>query len=398
MSTIGDILDLMVFPFTRWISAVSPLNLDKNEIRLSRKLLGNPFRWRTGKEIVKLEERFAKRFGGVGAVGFGSGRAALWGILKALAVGEGDEVLMSPFARMGVLDAVLGVGAAPVYVDVRDDFNVDPAAIEKVITARTKLMIVQYKFGITVEIDKVMAIAMKHRLVVVEDCMETASGVYKKGLFGSWAPISFFALGSSDSLSGFGGGVVVTKDLEFMKKLRDVRSTLGYPRRGSIFRRLMLWSVNQRSGLEKMRDGNVFRMTNVEAAFGLMALGGLERLNKRRAELAIYYHRHLGNILGIKTPVDLTNPLVGFPLRLGAPDRLRRYAKGKGLKLGDGYNTVMYLDSSGMRKANYKIGQCPNAEKLAREVVTLPLFPGLTPKQAGRVVGIVTEYLKKSEN
>src|SRR5437588_89478 len=110
----------MISPFLKQIGIASAPNAEKLDVKLSRRLLLNPFRWRKGPYIKKLEEEFAKRFGGAGAVSFESGRVSLWAILKALEIGEGDEVIVQAFTCVVVPDAVIWAGAKPVYVDIRD--------------------------------------------------------------------------------------------------------------------------------------------------------------------------------------------------------------------------------------------------------------------------------------
>ena len=236
----------MVSPFLKQIGIASAPNAEKADGQLSRRLLFNPFRWRKGPSIKRLEGEFARQFGGVGAVSFESGRVSLWAILRTLGIGEGDEVVVQAFTCVVVPDAVVWAGAKPVYIDIGENYNCDPDAIVGVITPRTRAIVVQHTFGIPAQIDKIMEIARKHRLVVIEDCAHTVGGIYKNGLLGSWAPISFFSFGQEKAISAVRGGVVVTKDLVFAEKLRELQGKLRYPTRRAIVRYLLhpiMWRV-----------------------------------------------------------------------------------------------------------------------------------------------------------
>jgi perosamine synthetase len=418
----------MTSPFIKQIGIASAPNAEKIDVKLSMQSLFNPFRWRKGTAIAQLEAEFAKKFGGVGAVSFESGRVSLWAILKALGIGDGDEVIVQAFTCVVVPDAVIWTGATPIYVDVRDNFNADPEEIERAITPRTKAIVVQHTFGIAAEVDKVMAIARKQRVVVIEDCAHTVGGVYKKGLLGSWAPISFFSFGQEKAISSVRGGIVVTKDAQFAEKLRDTQSSLKFLSRRSIVRYLLhpiLWSIVNPTyylvlgkGLlflayrlrltgflvtpEELRAGKPpqfpAKLANAQAAAALSQLNRVERFNKKRTELAVYYHRHLGKILGIKTPEDFSSPLLRFPMRLGNSSGLREYARTRHTILGNWYNEPIYPKGTDLAKVCYKKEMYPNAERLSQEVINLPLNPTITTKEAARVVKIVTEYLKKNES
>src|SRR2546429_1736720 len=367
-------------------------------------------------------------FGGAGAVSFESGRVNLWAILKALEIGEGDEVIVQAFTCVVVPDAVLWAGAKPVYVDIRDDFNADSAAIEKAITSRTRAIVVQHTFGVPAEIDKILEIGRKSKIVVIEDCAHTVGGVYKKGVIGSWAPVSFFSFGQEKAISSTRGGIVVTKDAGFAEKLRELQASLKFPTRRSIVRYLfhpILWSIVSPTYYWILGKGLLWlayrlrlteflvtpaelsagkppqfpaRLANAQARLALSQLERVDRFNKRRVELAVYYHRHLSKILGIKMLEDLSTPLLRFPLRLGDPAGLREYARKRHIILGNWYDAPIYPRGVALEKVYYKKESCLVAEKLAREAIDLPLNPTMSTREAARAVKVVREYLKKYES
>jgi dTDP-4-amino-4,6-dideoxygalactose transaminase len=418
----------MLSPFIRLISIASSPNVEKEDIKLSRLLLFNPFRWRKGPFISRLEEEFAKKFGGAGAVSFESGRIALWAILKSLGIETGDEVIIQAFTCVVVPDAVIWAGAHPVYVDIRDDFNADPDAIEKAITAKTRVIVVQHTFGIPAEIDKIIAIARKHKIVVIEDCAHTVGGVYKRGLVGSWAPISFFSFGQEKAISSVRGGIVVTKDKGFGDKLRELQANLRYPSRRAVMQRLLhpiLWAIiaptyyfligkvilwfSYKLHLityivtpQELTAGRSpyfpSRLANSQARLALSQLKRSERFNKKRIELSVYYHRHLSKIIGIKMPEDFSSPLLRFPVKLGDSIGLREYGRRRHILLESWYDTPVYPKGVDMAKVYYIKGSCPVAEKVARGIINLPLNPTMSIGDAARVVKITKEYLKKHES
>lgn len=410
------------------IGISSAPNAEKIDVRLSRRALFNPFRWRKGPNITRLETAFAQKFGGVGAISFESGRVGLWAILRALEIDKGDEVLIQAFTCVVVPDAILWAGATPVYVDIGEDYNATAELIERQITSRTRVIVVQHTFGIPSQVDKIMEVARKHKLVVIEDCAHTVGGVYKKGLLGSWAPISFFSFGQEKAISSTRGGIVVTKDGQFLGKLRQVQGQLPYPSRWAIVQRLLhpiLWSIIRPTYYFWLGKAILFfalktrvityivtpqelhagkppyfpsRLANAQARIALSQLERVEKFNKKRTELAVLYHWHLGKIMGIKVCDDLTSPLLRFPLRLGDPEGLWEFARKRHIILESWYDNPVFPKGTSLAKVGYVKGMAPNAEKLGREMINLPLSPTMTQADGERVMRAVKEFLKKYES
>ncbi|MBI4130447.1 DegT/DnrJ/EryC1/StrS aminotransferase family protein, partial [Candidatus Roizmanbacteria bacterium] len=148
--------------------SLSP-NTESDDSILAIKTLLQPWKWKTGREIEKVEEWFRKEFNTDTAVSFNSGRSALWALLKAFSIGQGDEVLVQAFTCVAVPEVVMWVGATPVYCDIDDTYNIDPNDIEKKITKKTKAIIVQHTFGIPARIREIREIGNKYNLIVIED-------------------------------------------------------------------------------------------------------------------------------------------------------------------------------------------------------------------------------------
>jgi len=156
--------------------ALSP-NTQPEDVFLAFKLLFSPRKWQGGKEIKKLEESFKKYFQAKFAISFLSGRTSLWSILKSLGIGEGDEVLLQAYTCVVVPNPIVALGAKPVWVDInKETFNMDVGDFEKKISKNSKAVIVQHTFGQPAWVEKIVKIAKKYKLFVIEDCAQALGG------------------------------------------------------------------------------------------------------------------------------------------------------------------------------------------------------------------------------
>jgi len=145
-------------------------NTEKSDFRLALKVILLPFLWLDGNLIKQVEEWFKNKFDVNCAKSYNSGRSAYYSLLKAFEIRDGDEVIIQPFTCVAVVDPILWVGAKPVYADIDERLNIDPFKIEKVISKRTRAIVVQHTFGIPASIDRIATICEKHGILLIEDC------------------------------------------------------------------------------------------------------------------------------------------------------------------------------------------------------------------------------------
>ena len=216
---------------SRIISASLSPNAEKEDVLAALRILFQPARWISGSGRQAVETWFAKYFGNSQALTFNSGRSALYAILRAFGIGTGDEVLVQAFTCVAVPNSVLWTGAKPVYVDIDDTLNLDPAEAERKISKRTRALVVQHTFGTPADMEKLLAIARKHRLLVIEDCAHSLGAVHNGRKVGAFGDAACFSFGRDKAVSSVFGGlalVAVRHDAAW-KRLKELHSRAPYP-------------------------------------------------------------------------------------------------------------------------------------------------------------------------
>ena len=406
----------------RQIGIASSPNSEKDDVLLALKLLISPASWFEGESQEQLQKAFQTLFPETVALGFETGRAALFCTLHELGISEGDEVILQAFTCVAVPDAIIWTGAKPVYVDVSEDFNMDPDQIAGKITKSTKAIIVQHTFGYPAKIDLIQKIATQHKLVLIEDCAHSLGGLYQGRMLGSFGDISFFSFGQEKVISAVRGGMVVVKDQELAEKLKSYQAELPYPRKIAVWRSLLhpiLWSIINPTYYLLLGKGLLFmayrfglttflltkgelagikpanfpaKLPNAQAKQALHQLKKAQKFNNRRSAIVNYYHQELTNVAGIKLPPLTNDPLLRFSILINNPGGLRQFAKKWHVILGNWYSDVIYPHGSDLATSGYRVGSCPEAESLTTQVVNLPTSPTLNEKDVKRVIKVVKEF------
>src|SRR2546427_4584405 len=218
---------------TRWSDCVEAL-----------RYLLTPAQLVQGATIEEYEQAFAGTVGVKYAISFGSGRICLYGLLRALGVGEGAEVLLSVPTHIVVANAIRYTGARPVYVDCRlEDYNIDFAEAERRITPRSRVLLLQHTFGVPVEMDSALAFARRHNLVVIEDCVHALGARYDGRQVGTFGHAAFFSTEETKTISTVMGGMVVTNDPHLASRMRTFQASCSLPRMSLTARYLMKFVV-----------------------------------------------------------------------------------------------------------------------------------------------------------
>lgn len=239
----------------------------------------------SGKRIKKFEQEFAKYIGTKEAIAVNSGTAALHVGLSALDVGPGDEIIIPPYTFVATATAVLHQNAIPIFVDINPKtYCINPEEIEKAITPKTKGIIPVHIFGHPADMDPILEIAAKHDLFVIEDACQAHGAEYKGKRVGSIGDLGCFSFFESKNMMTGEGGIITTNDSELAAASRLVRHH-GEPS----------WYVYDRLGYN-------YRMTEVQAALGLVQLKRLDQLNQTRIEYAKFYFDNLENVDVLQLP------------------------------------------------------------------------------------------------
>ncbi|MBL8029549.1 MAG: DegT/DnrJ/EryC1/StrS family aminotransferase [Fibrobacteres bacterium] len=328
-----------------------------------------------GPVVEKLEESIGKYLGGVKALGVSSGTDAILLALMAMGIGEGDEVITTPYTFFATAGCIARVGARPVFVDVHTDtYNINADLIEKAITPKTKAIIPVHLFGQTAAMDPILAIASKHGLRVIEDGAQAIGATYKGRpacTMGDVGTLSFFP---SKNLGGFGdGGMVITKDDTLYAKMKSMR--------------------NHGQGSQYHYDmvGGNFRLDALQAAVLSVKLPYLELWSAKRRRNASFYNNRFANSK-VKTPVIRKENLSIFNQYVieveDGRDALVQKLKEKGIATAVYYPLPLHLQKC-FESFGGKVGDCPVAEEAAKKTLALPIYPELTEEQLNYIADAI---------
>lgn len=330
-----------------------------------------------GKEDEAFEKAFAEYCTSKYCVGVGNGLDALMLALKALGIGQGDEVIVPSDTYIATALAVTYVGATPVFVepDIRT-YNIAPELIEAKITDKTKAIMPVHLYGQPCDMDPIMAIAKKYHLFVVEDCAQAHGATYKGRRIGSFGDAAGFSFYPGKNLGALGdAGATVTND----KALADKVRALG--NYGSDYK------------YHHIYQGNNSRLDEMQAAFLAAKLPHLDKMNEERRKIAKCY------LDGITNP-DVILPFVPdyavpvwhiFAVRTQKRDALADYLADKGISTNKHYPIPMHMQDC-YRELNIPQGALPVAEEISATELSLPMFYGMTDEQIEFVISSVNSF------
>lgn len=342
-----------------------------------------------GPEVGKLEERVATYCQAKYGIGVTSGTDALLLALMAIGVGPGDEVITTPYSFFATAGAVARLGAKPVLVDIDPKtFNIDPARIAAVVTARSKAIIPVHLYGQCADMGPIMELAKRHDLGVIEDAAQAIGSEYLDGRracsIGTIGCLSFFP---SKNLGCLGdGGMAVTNDPDLAERMRVLRVHGSKPKY-----------------YHKLIGGN-FRLDTIQAAVLNVKLNYLDQWTQRRQENANRYETLFQQSgLAQKEKVRLPDPVYRdsgakhyhiynqFVLRVERRDDLMAHLKQKGVGAEIYYPVPFHLQEC-FRYLGYKEGDFPESERAAKETVAIPIYPELTAAQQTEVAEAIGEF------
>ena len=244
-----------------------------------------------GPFVIKFEEGFASKMGRKYGIAVSNGSVALDTAMIALNIKEGDEVIMPAFTIICCASAITRVGATPVLVDSEPNtWNIDVAKIEEKITTRTKAIMIVHIYGIPVDMDKVMSLAKKYNLKVIEDAAEQHGQYYKNKPVGSFGDISCFSFYPNKHITTGEGGMIATDDIELAERCRSLRN--------------LCFQTERRFVHEEL--GYNYRMTNIQAALGLAQLEKMDEFIEKKRRIGQLYNDLLSDVKNIQLNVPET--------------------------------------------------------------------------------------------
>jgi dTDP-4-amino-4,6-dideoxygalactose transaminase len=331
-----------------------------------------------GTRVQRFEEEFARFVGSEYAVGVGSGLDALRLGLLALEIGPGDEVIVPANTYIATALAVSDVGADVVLVDCDPrTYNVDPKAVEAAVTSRTKALLPVHFTGQAADMRPLLELADRHGLEVVEDAAQAHGTMYAGKVCGSLGKLACFSFYPGKNLGAYGdGGMVTTSDPTVVERIRRVRN------------------YGERRKYEHVVKGINSRLDGLQSAFLSVKLRHLPAWNEARHRHAEAYSSELAGVGDLRfqqRAPDSTHIYHLFVVETGRRDALREHLTERGIQTGIHYPTPVHLQEA-YRELGLGPGAFPDAERLATESLSLPLYPELTSGQIQTVAGAIREF------
>lgn len=333
-----------------------------------------------GAEVAEFERQFAKVVGTQYGVGVNSGTDALFLSLKAMGVGPGDEVITMTSTFIATAGAIAASGARPVFVDCNDEYIMSPESIEAVVTPRTKAVIPVHYAGHPVDMPKLMEVAKKYNLDVIEDACQAVSGEVGGEVVGSWGVTGGFSLHPLKNINVWSDAGVITTNSE------------------AAYRKLLLL---RNHGMKNRDEYEVFgynsRLDTVQAAVGLHIIKELESITRKKIEHAGIYDKALREIPQITVPPRRKGVKYVYHLYIVQAqkrDELLRHLNEAGIEAKVHYPMPLHLQNC-CKHLGYKPGSFPVAEAQARSIITLPAHQHLSKKQIQFTIDKIKEFYKK---
>jgi dTDP-4-amino-4,6-dideoxygalactose transaminase len=331
-----------------------------------------------GPKVLELEEKIAAASDCKHAVGVSSGTDAILNTLMSLDIGEGDEVITTPFTFFATVGCISRTGARPVFVDIDPrTYNINAELIEAAITERTKAIIPVHLYGQMADMDAVMSVADKHGLFVLEDAAQSITSVYKGKKAGSIGTAGCFSFFPSKNLGGIGdGGMIVTNDDDFYERLMIMRNHGSKPKYYHSY------------------VGGNFRLDPIQAAALLVKLGHLDEWSQGRRDNAAYYDKKFAGT-EVVTPFissDCVTIYNQYVIRVPRRDEVVAHLKANDIGCEIYYPVPMHLQKC-FSDLGYKRGDFVEAERAAGEVMAIPIYPELTDEMQDCVVESILGFL-----
>lgn len=334
-----------------------------------------------GPKVAELEAAFAAYCGTKYAAAVSSGTAAIHSALYAAGIQPGDEVITTPFSFIATINPVLFLGARPVLADIDPDtFNIDLNQVEAAVTSKTKAILPVHLYGQPCDVDRLRALADRHGLKIIEDACQAIGASYGDKKAGNLGDAGCFSLYATKNIMCGEGGMVTTNDEKVAVAIKRFRQ-------------------HGMSGPYEYADiGYNYRMTDLQAAIAVEQLKKADGFTAARQKIANLYDKGLADIAGIVLPSTAANRThvyhqytirlaSDFPItRQALVDRLREAGIGTGVYYPKPLHTYPHV-----AKLGYKTGDFPEAEKAAKQVVSLPVHPKVSEAEAQHVIKTIKE-------
>ncbi|MGZ7044428.1 MAG: DegT/DnrJ/EryC1/StrS family aminotransferase [Methanobacterium sp.] len=350
--------------------------IDEEEIKEVDAVLDSGF-LAQGPKVAEFENKFAEYVGTRYAVATSSGTTALHVALLCAGIDKNDEVITTPFSFAATANTILHAGAKPVFVDIDPKtYNINPELIEEKVNSKTRAILPVHLYGQPADMRRINKIAEDHDLKVIEDAAQAHGAIYNNINVGLWGDMACFSFYPTKNITTGEGGIITTNNKENDHDARALRSH-GESER---YNHVIL--------------GYNFRMTDIAAAIGVVQLKRLDGFNDKRIENAEYLTEHIKHIDGIEPPFvedNLKHVFHQYTIRVGngKRDEVQEFLNNEGIGTAVYYPRPIYK-----QKLYEDLGfkdNCPQAEKAALEVLSIPVNPALSVEDLGKIVSVLED-------
>lgn len=350
--------------------------LHKNEYEAAALRVLNSGWYVLGSEVQNFEQEFAAYVGRKHCVGLNSGLDALILSIRAMGIGAGDEVIVQANTYIATVLGITENGARPVFVEPDEYHGIDVEAIERAITSRTKAIMVVHLYGQACQMDKLVALSVKHNIPLIEDCAQSHGAKFCGKITGSFGLAGCFSFYPTKNLGAFGdGGAVLTDDDKLAEKLRMLRNY------GS--------KIKYHNEIEGVNS----RLDEMQAALLRVKLAHLDELNAERNIIAYRFYNGITNskIELPKLRANANHVYHQFVVIVQEREVFQRYLQYNGIKTGIHYPIPPHIADC-YKHLGYDRGDFPTAETLANKVLSLPIFNGMTEEEMEYVINVCNKY------
>lgn len=329
-----------------------------------------------GKEVAAFEEEFAAYTGAKYCVGLASGLDALWLAFRILNIKEGDEVIVQGNTYIASVMGITINGATPVFVEPDDYYQINPAKIEEKITDRTKAVLVVHLYGQASDMAPVVELCKKYKLRLVEDCAQSHGACFNGKMTGTFGDIGCFSFYPSKNLGAFGdGGAIVTDDEQIAKDMKVYRN---YGSEKRYYNKVV---------------GTNSRLDEIQAGLLRVRLSHLDDLTEEKRRIAARYFKELHNdkILLPRFIEGSTHVYHQFVIRCKERDELIAYLDEKEIGTIIHYPIPPHL-AEAYRYLGFKEGDFPMTERLAKEVLSIPMYNGMTEEEQTYIIDAINGF------